>query len=104
MITKEEQEACTKWVETKMAEFHGVPLRTFVNSSFEFPGLVYKKWQWNEMFRDCLPEDLAKRIRELILVARSYWEVWPLLSVADLGTIMQVGATKFLPEVIHEKL
>ncbi len=94
----EEQQAIQKWLIAKIAEHAGVARR-------ERPSKVgcgicvgYRRNQWQDMFNASLPPALCERIQQLINKTPEigYWDVWPQLTEAELGIIMQAGAAGFL--------
>lgn len=92
----EEQKACDLWVKSVMAEFAGLPDATVpAPSSADGVSLFYDVSEWKAMFRSAVPS-IAERIIELATTMRVLWDVWPMLTEAELGTIMQVGASNFL--------
>ena len=91
-----------------MAESYGLSQPVGVNA----PGLPASLWdtaryfdsEYEETLARALPTNTAHRLKELMLVHTTYWAVWSFLTETELGTIMQAGASKFLPEVTNEKL
>ncbi len=98
----EERQACDLWVRSVMAEFAGRPIHVVQTpKSADGLSLFYDSREWEAMFRAIVPS-IADRIIELGLRLKNLWEVWPLLTEAELGTIMQTGAAKFLKSPVQE--
>ena len=51
---------------------------------------------WNTMFEAMLPIEIAHKIDSLCMTnGQELWDVWPELTTAELGTVMQAGAANF---------
>ena len=102
MITEEEQQACDLWVKSAMAEFAGKPeFKVPATNSADGSSSFYDASEWKAMFRATVPT-IAERILEAATISTNLWVIWPQLTEAELGIIMQAGAARFLPLVTEK--
>ena len=98
-MNHQEQLACSEWFRSIMAEGAGQGRVVTSGNVFQKLGLVNINYSTQDVRRvlcNHLPEELECRMRTIALVYRGYWWVWSCLSDADIGTIMQAGAARFL--------
>lgn len=97
----EEQKACDGWMHSVLAEVVGKgqpsELKEGMPEWMAKNGNVrYRRSEVKACLSSLIPPELVQRICSLVPLVGSYWQVWPLLTEAELGIIMQAGASKFL--------
>ena len=95
-----EQWACSDWVATIVSEAVGAG-QVLTTSWHGVPNKLYKSADIIDALSDYLPSQLTERLLVLIKQTKNWWGLWPKLTEAELGTIMQAGADKFLGAEIH---
>ncbi len=99
----EERVACANWAKSAMAEMFGpAPEERLGLSRKDTVVPWYPGRQWCSMVQIELSGVFGQRVAELIFTYRDTWDVWPLLSVAELGAIMQAGAAEHFPAPIEK--
>lgn len=95
MITPEEEHACRKWLRRLIAEKVGPPLPQIQ------PGMsVYPIGSTTLVLKGILPESIIAKMQASAQTAKGFQ--WTELDEAELGTVMQAGAARFLPEVTEK--
>ena len=92
----DEQVACTEWLRHIMAE-HSGPSNPTTMTYLDMKNFQYSANNYRYTLSVYLPSELCEHIESVYGKGNhGYHDVWPILTEAELGTIMQAGADKFL--------
>ena len=94
----DERMACSLWAKNAILKSagEGDPLNTYEGFA---ANASYTGEDWIKCMMERLPEELAIKICWLATKVDGFWNVWPMLEEAELGTVMQAGAINFFTDI-----